>query len=205
MTSIFLNKIRRIFSPTYDELTLFALSFTCILFFTVSFRSTFGNGNFVFSSNGTGPVVLMLILTGGVCLSLYHSFSKRKKGRYEKQVMFLFAAFMNGFSGIWGGTYLLSKSETLMWVLVFPIFNIITSYLIFSVARDRILEEECIDDKDVRLREVALSALIISIAFLITYHFLNWHWTATLSICVFYGTNLNRVIVNFVFPERKSA
>ena len=205
MTSEFINGFRRIFAPSYDELTLFALSYTCVLFFVSEFRSVFGYGNFVLSSNGIGPVLLILILTGGVCLSLYHSFSKRKKGRYEKQVMFLFAAIMNGFSGIWGGTYLLSKSETWNWIMIFPIFNIISSYLIFSVTRDRVLEEDCIDDKDVRLREVAFSTLIISIAFLITRHFLHWHWTATLSICVVYGTNLNRVIVNFMSPVRSSA
>ncbi len=205
ITSIFIKKLRRIFAPTYDELTLFALSYTCILFFASGFRTIFDGSSFVSSSNDFGPIVLSLILTGGICLSLYHAFSKRKKGRYEKQVMFLFAAFMNGFSGIWGGTYLLSKSETWTWVLIFPIFNIISSYLIFSRTDDRVLEEDCIDDKDVRLREVAVSALIISLAFLVTRHFLHWHWSATLSVCVVYGTNINRLIVNLLFPDRSSA
>lgn len=204
MTSMFIDRVRRIFAPTYDELTLFSLSLTCVLFFTTGFRSTFGSGNFVLSYNGFGPIVLMLILAGGVCLSLFHAFSKRKKLRFEKQVMFLFAALMNGFSGIWGGTYLLSKAESLTWIAVFPVFNIISSYSVLSVTRDRVLEEACIDDKDVRLPEVALSTLIISVAFFITRHFLGWHWTATLSICVFYGTNLNRVIVNFLFPLKSS-
>ncbi|HJV64296.1 MAG TPA: hypothetical protein VJ550_01040 [Geomonas sp.] len=204
MASRFIDRVRRIFAPTYNELVLFSLSFTCVLFFVTGFRSTFGSGNFVLACNGIGPIVLMLIIAGGVCLSLFHALSKRKKGRFEKQVMFLFAALMNGFSGIWGGTYLLSKAETLTWIAIFPVFNIISSYLIFSITRDRVLEEECIDDNNVRLREVALSALIISFAFIVTRHFLLWHWTATLSICVFYGTNLNRVIVNALFPERSS-
>jgi hypothetical protein len=205
MTSMLIKGVQRIFAPSYDELTLFSLSFTCILFFVTGFHSTFGFGNFVLSSNGTGPVILLLIMAGGVSLSLFHSFSKRKKGRFEKQVMFLFAVIMNAFSGIWGGTYLISKSGTFSWVLIFPIINIISSYLILSATRDRVFEEACIDDKDVRLREVALSTFIISIAFLITHHFLHWHWTAILSTCVFYGTNLNRVIVNFLLPGPKSA
>jgi hypothetical protein len=205
MTSVFIKGVQRIFAPSYDELTLFSLSFTCILFFVTGFRSTFGFGNFVLSPNGIGPLILMLIITGGVCLSLFHSFSKRKKGRFEKQVMFLFAVIMNAFSGIWGGTSLISNSRTYSWVLIFPVFNIISSYLILSATRDRVFDEACIDDKDVRLREVALSSFIIGIAFLITRHFLHWHWTATLSSCVFYGTNLNRVIVNYLLPEPKNA
>jgi hypothetical protein len=204
MASMFIKGVQRVLAPTYNELTLFSLSFTCALFFSSEFRSTFGSGNFVLTSNGIAPIILMIVITGGVCLSLFHSFSKRKKGRYEKLVMFLFAIFVNAFSGIWGGTYLISKSETMSWALIFPIINILSSYLLLAVARDRVFEQACIDDKDVRLREVLLSTFIISIAFLITRHFLHWHWTATLSICVFYGTNLNRVIVNFMFPERKT-
>ncbi len=204
MTSMLIKGIQRIFKPTYNELTLFSLSYTCLLFFATGFRSTFGSGNFVLASNGIAPAMLMLIITGGVCLSLFHSFLKRKKGRYEKLVMFLFAVFMNAFSGIWGGTYLISKSETLPLVLIFPIINIISCYLLLAVSRDRVFDEACIDDKNVRLREVFLSVFIISIAFLITRHFLNWHWTATLSICVFYGTNLNRVIIDFMFSAQES-
>jgi hypothetical protein len=204
MTSIFIRGLQRIFEPTYNELTLFSLSYTCILFFTTGFRSTFGGENFVLASNGFAPAILVLIISGGICLSLFHSFSKREKGRYEKQIMFLFAIFMNAFSGIWGGTYLISKTDTLSWVVVFPVINIISSYLLLAVTRDRVFEDSCIDDKNVRLREVSLSAFIISIVFFITRHFLNWHWTATLSICVFYGTNLNRVIINLMFQERSN-
>lgn len=202
MTSTLIKKLRQVFTPTYGELTLFALSYTCILFFASEALSIFGGDNFVPSLHGVGPVVLMLILTSGVGLSLYHSLSKKKKGRLEKQVMFMFAAIMNGFSGIWGGTYILSNSDSWTWHLIFPIFNIISSYLIFSQTRYRILDDDCIDDADVSLIEVAISALIISLAFLITHQYFHLHWSATLSICVVFGTNLQGLIVNFLLPEK---
>lgn len=194
---------RRYLAPSYDELTLFALSFTTLLFLASQFSTVFGSGKFVLSSNGVTPVLVCLILAGGIILSLFHSFSRREKLRWEKQVMFLFAAFVNGFSGIWGSTYLFSRSQGFSWLLVFPAVNLVSSYIIFSDAKYRVLEEDCIDDRDVTPQEVALSAVIITAAFLITRYIREIHWSAAFSACVAYGTNLNRIIVNFLIPDRR--
>ncbi len=203
--SYFTATLRRIFLPTYDELHLFVFSFTLILFFIVKFPSMLGAGNFIPETNGAGPVILSIVLITGVCLSIYHAFSKGKIGHYEKLVLFLFASFINGFSGIWVGTYLLSMSAQWSWVLVFPIMNILSSFIILSEVRYRVEEgevDECIEDKNVRLSEVAVSVLIVGIVFLITYYYLKIHEMTIFSICVAYGTNLNRVIVNLLVPEK---
>jgi hypothetical protein len=49
---------------------------------------------------------------------------------------------------------------------------------------------------------VALSTVIVVIAFITSKNYLHLHWAATLSICVAYGTNLNRVIVNLILPRK---
>lgn len=205
MIPFLMQILRKTFFPTYDELHLLAFSFTLILFFVVKFSSIFGVGNFVPETNGMGPLVLALILVTGVVLSLYHAFSRGKLGHYQKLVMFLFASLVNGFSGIWAGTYILSLSEKWTWVLIFPILNIFSSFIILSEARSRVLENDIdngIDDRCIRLSEVAVSIGIISLVFLITRYYLHMHEMMIFSICVAYGTNLNKVIVNFVVPKR---
>jgi amino acid transporter len=203
INSLFNNRLRRILAPTYDELTLFVISFTCILFLATEFKSFLGHNSLSFTSNGFAPLVLLAVIATGISLSLHHSFSTRVKSRLEKQLMFLFASLVNGFTGIWGATYLLSRAEGWNWILLFPVLNLISSYLILAQPRDRFLDESCIDDRNVRLREVAVSALIVAIGFFVSREYLQHHWAATLSICVAYGTNLNRVIVNLLFPERE--
>jgi len=49
-------------------------------------------------------ILPLTIIVVGIALSLHHAFSGRKKERLEKQIMFLFASFVSGFAGIWGGT-----------------------------------------------------------------------------------------------------
>lgn len=60
------RSLQRLIAPTYDELTLFVISFTCVLFFASNFKSAFGQGNLSPSVNGAGPVLLSLIIIGGI-------------------------------------------------------------------------------------------------------------------------------------------
>jgi len=193
----------QILRTSYSELTLFVLSLTCFLFFISGYQEIFGDGNFLPSFNGLPQIILTCVVLSGIALSFYHAFSNRRKNCLEKQIMFLFGALLNGFSGLWGSTYLLSKSEEFTWLLIFPAINCISSYLIIAQIRYRIADDDCIDDRNVFLREVALSTMIVVIAFIISKKYLHLHWAATLSICVAYGTNLNRGIVNLIL-RRKS-
>ncbi len=193
---------RKVFEPTFDELTLFVLAYTCILLIGVNTYRLIKSGEIHQNTNGLVAFLPAAIIAVGIALSLYHAFSKRKKERIEKQIMFLFASFVSGFAGIWGGTYLLSKSEKLSWVLVFPAINIISSYFILG-SKNRVLDERCIDDRNVTIAEVAVSAGIVTTVYFITANYLHFHWAATLSICVAYGTNLNRVIMNILLGRQQ--
>ncbi len=188
------RRLQRLIAPTYDELTLFVISFTCVLFFASNFKSVFGQGNLSPSANGVGPVLLSLIIIGGIALSFYHAFSKRKKTRIEKQVMFVFAVVITAFSGIWAGTYMLSVGTGHM--AVFPILNIASSYFLLNQMKERVMDERCIEDRNARLPEIMVSAVIAAIIFFVSYHLLHHHWAATLSITVAYATNLNRIVIN---------
>lgn len=192
---------RKVFEPTFDELTLFVLAYTCILLIGANTYNLIKSGEIHQNMNGLVAFLPVTIIVVGIALSLHHAFSKRKKERLEKQIMFLFASFVSGFAGIWGGTYLLSNSEKWSWILVFPVLNIVSSYLILG-SKNRVLDERCIDDRNVTITEVAVSAAIVTVAFLITAKYLHYHWAATLSICVAYGTNLNRVIINILLRRQ---
>ena len=191
---------RRVFEPTFDELTLFVLAYTCILLIGVNTFRSIKSAEIHQSMDGLVVLLPATIIIVGIALSLYHAFSKRKKGMFEKQIMFLFASLVSGFAGIWGGTYLLSNSEKWSWVLVFPVVNIVTSYLILG-SKNRVLDERCIDDRNVTITEVAVSTAIVTTAFFVTANYLHYHWAATLSICVAYGTNLNRMIINILLRK----
>ncbi len=192
---------RRVFEPTFDELTLFVLAYTCVLLIGVNTFRSIKSVEIHQSMDGLVVLLPATTITFGIALSLYHAFSRRKKGRLEKQIMFLFASLVTGFAGIWGGTYLLSNSEKWSWVLVFPVINIVSSFLILG-SKNRVLDERCIDDRNVTITEVAFSAAIVTTAYFITAHYLHYHWAATLSICVAYGTNLNRLIINILLRRQ---
>lgn len=188
---------RKIFEPTFDELTLFVLAYTCLLLIGTNTYQFIKFGEIHPNKGDLVALIPIAIIAVGIALSLYHAFSKRKKGRLEKQILFLFASFVSGFAGIWGGTYILSKSEQWSWILVFPVINIVSSYLILG-SKNRVLDERCIDDRDATTPEVTISAAIVTAVFIITARYLHYHWAATLSICSAYGTNLNRVIINIL-------
>jgi len=116
--------------------------------------------------------------------------------------MFIFAVFITAFSGIWAGTYMLSVGTGHM--AVFPILNIASSYLLLNQMKERVMDEQCIEDRNVRLPEVFSSAAIAALIFFISHHLLHHHWAATLSITVAYATNLNRIVINLALNRVSS-
>lgn len=191
-----------LFVPNYDELSLFTMSFVCILLILVNNPPhKWTMQNFTFSTEGIGTLFIFLPFLVGMFLCIYHAFTDREKSSLEKKLMVFFAAIINGFSGIWGGTYLLLHSSG--WALsIFPIWNIISGYILLGLLRADEIEEECIGDENVSLTQVLVGSIIILGIFSICHFVFNLIWSATFSICIVWSTNINSTFNSLIFRER---
>lgn len=191
-----------LFVPHYDELSLFTMSFVFILLLLVNNPPHKWNFRDIsITSDNLGLILIMMAFLAGLFLCIYHAFSKRRKTLFEKKLMMFFAAIINGFTGIWGGTYILVHSGG--WGLsVFPIWNIISGYMLIGLLRTSNIEEECIGDEDVTFLQILMSTTVVSAIFYICHYVFVLNWAMTFSICVAWATNLNSSLNLLVFKER---
>lgn len=188
---------KRIFVPEYSELSLFVMSFSCLLFFLTDIEF-FKTLHFKISENQFGIFIIYLIVFAGILLSFYHAFSKRKKTSIEKDIMLLFAAFLNGFTGLWAGAYFLGQAKGIF--LVFPTLNILSGYILLGSIRKTSggIDESRISDTNVKFIEVIISSLIAAGIFLMSKYYFHQVWAVTLSLCIVYATNLSAPVVYLI-------
>ena len=192
--------LRQLFIPHYDELSLYLMSYVMVLFFLVNNPPT--NWFFYVTTFKAEDILLVLMFLpnmAGMFLSLYHAFSERKKTLIEKNIMLLYAVLLCGFSGIWGGTYMLVHSPNLL--LVFPVWNILCGGILLSALRYGEITEDNISDDDVSLHQVLKSTIIITLLFTVTYIVAKLNWATTLSICIVWAINLERPINQIFLRE----
>jgi hypothetical protein len=185
------NRILRHIVPQYDELTLFAMSFTCALLFIAGFPKANWQIQNRFSGSGDFTTFLIILFfLAGLVLSLYHALTDRPKTSFEKPLMLIFAVLLNGFSGILAGTYFLDGARG--WLVVFPLLNIINGAALLIMLRSRMIGVENVGDDNVSRGRVALAATAIMILFILCRYMFDLFWAQTLAICVTYATNLSR-------------
>ena len=116
--------------------------------------------------------------------------------------MLIFAVILNGFSGIWGGTYILTYSEG--WGLsFFPLWNIISGFILLCLLRESAIGEECIDDGNVSLKRLTLSTVIITLLFSVCHYYFELAGALNLSICIVWATHLNNFTDSLLIKEDK--
>ena len=183
-------------TPDFDETALFSISYILLLIFFVNNPpSTWDLSNISFHIEGFESyvfIIFFMIFILGMGLCIYHAFSNRKKTEVEKHLMLVFAAFTCAFSGIWGATYMLLNSSG--WITIFPIWNLITSYILLGAPKAQTLGENFISDENVSLIEVVLSTIFVSSIFFICYIYFKLNWAATFSICIVWATTFNNTI-----------
>jgi len=191
-----------LFVPHYDELSLFTMSYIFILLVLVNNPpGTWNFSNISITVFHPGLILILSAFLGGLVLCIYHAFSQRKKTSFEKKIMMFFAAIINGFTGIWGGTYILVHSNE--WTLsVFPIWNIISGYILIGLLRTSNIEEECIADENVTIGQILLSSTIVTGIFYVCHYVFVLNWAMTFSISVAWATNLSSPVNSLVFRER---
>jgi hypothetical protein len=135
----------------------------------------------------------------GLGLSVYHVFTTREKTYAEKWGMLIFAILTNALSGIIAGLYVLRSTKSPSWLLVFPIWNIINGVLLLLMLRFRIIDEECISDRDATAGEVILGLIAVIVIFVFCNYVFKLHWAITFSICTIYATSFDKALQS-VFP-----
>jgi DNA-directed RNA polymerase subunit RPC12/RpoP len=191
------------FIPTYDELSLFLMAATFILLYAVNtlMREQIYKGITVF--HDLRVYIVVAIFMGGITLSLYHVFTTREKTKFEKMVMLFFAVMANAGTGIISGWYVLKSNDAHNWQLVFPIWNIINGVLLLLMLRLKIIDEECISDRDANATEVVIGLVAVLIIFVFCNYVFKLYWAITFSICIIYTTSFDRALQS-VFPHLSS-
>jgi hypothetical protein len=197
-----MNNLFRHLIPRYDELSLFAMSLTCILIFLANIDFIRG-AHFSLSSGDESPFLLLVFLAiffAGWLLSFFHAFTKRRKTVLEKFLMVFFAVIVNAVSGITAGMYVWEKSYG--YLALFPILNILNGFMLLVLLRENVINENSVSDENVDIRAVAVGSGAVILVFLICQYAIKLFWASTFSLCVVYATNLNRVIVNVFFKKK---
>jgi hypothetical protein len=185
--------------PTYDELSLFLMAATFILLGATNATMREQIQKLMMKSNDVRIYFLAVIFLCGMGLSIYHIFTTREKNNYEKMVMLFFAVMANAGTGIISGWYVIKNSDVHNWQLIFPIWNIINGVLLLLMLRLKIIDEECISDRDATAVQIILGLAAVLIIFVFCNYVFKLHWAITFSICIIYTTSFDRALQN-VFP-----
>jgi cytochrome b561 len=189
--------------PTYDELSLFLISVTMIVFYLANSRMRNQINAFFTKAAEIHAWVLfvplvLLLATIGLCI--YHAFTTREKTMLEKKVMMSFAVLTNFVAGTIAAVYTLKDTVASNWLLVFPIWNIINGVLMLIMVSLGIIDEDCISDRDANITEVIIGLIAVLAIFAICNYALKLHWAITFSICIIYATSFDRALQS-VFPN----
>jgi hypothetical protein len=138
-----------------------------------------------------------IIFFAGFALSIYHVFTTREKSDGEKWAMLIFAVAVNAGTAIVAGMYVIEKSAD--WTIIFPLWNLINAVLLLIMLRYKIIDEECISDRDASFAEVVIGLLIVLILFIFCNYVFKLHWAITFSICIIYATSFDKALQS-VFP-----
>jgi hypothetical protein len=185
--------------PTYDELSLFLISVTMIIFYLANSRMRNQINTFFIKAAEIHAWVLfvplvLLLATIGLCI--YHAFTTREKTTLEKKVMMGFAVLTNFVAGTIAAVYTLKDTIASNWLLIFPIWNIINGVLMLIMVSSGIIDEDCISDRDANITEVIIGLIAVLVIFAICNYAFKLHWAITFSICIIYTTSFDKALQN---------
>ena len=188
------------FIPVYDELSLFLMAATLILLYFVNTAMRVQIHNWISEYSNAWVYIIGAIFLCGLYLSVYHVFTTREKTEAEKWGMLIFAVLANAVTGIVAGLYVLKNDNARDWQIIFPIWNIINGVLLLLMLRLKIIDEECISDRDASATEVIIGLTAVLVIFIFCNYVFKLYWAITFSICIIYATSFDRALQS-VFPS----
>jgi hypothetical protein len=187
------------FIPVYDELSLFLMATTLILLYVLNSTMREQVNNWITSHNDFWVYIFGAIFLCGLYLSVYHVFTTREKTEVEKWGMLIFAVLTNAVAGIVAGLYVLKNDKVQDWQLVFPVWNIINGILLLLMLRFKIIDEECISNRNANTTEVIMGLVAALFILILCNYVFKLYWAITFSICIVYTTSFDRALQS-VFP-----
>jgi hypothetical protein len=186
--------------PVYDEMSLFLMSATFILLGVTNstMRQQLYEG--LKKADDSNIYFLAVIFLAGLALSIYHVFTNRDKTDIEKKILLVFAVLANAGTGILAGWYVIKNSEVHNWQLVFPIWNIVNGVLLLLMLRIKLINENCISDRQAAPMQVIFGLAAVFVVFGLCNYIFNLHWAVTFSICIVYTTSFDKGLQS-VFPD----
>ena len=192
------SKIAKFFIPSFNELTIFCMSYAVIflLFISNEFRDSLSD-YFIDSSRG---IILLGVIVIGIIFSIYHIFSSRKKGIFEKTFMLLFVVIMNSVAGSYGFFYLAENQFNLSnnIPIFFPIWNFAYSIYLLALARGGILDSDSISDENAPLFLTVISIVLLSLIIIICNYYIQLHWVFTFSISLTYLSIFDSFVIKIL-------
>jgi len=180
------------FIPTYDEMSLFLTSVVLILLAVLNSQLRSDAWKFVRSFDDWRIIFWVVIVIAGLCLCLYHPFTTRKKNPAEKYLMLFFAVLANAGAGLAAGNYVIEHSSG--WPALFAVWNIINSILLLAMLRFKIIDYECIADRDATPVQVVLGLTVVLVIFIVLNYVLKLYWAITFSVCIIYTTSFDKAL-----------
>jgi len=188
--------------PTYDKLSLFLMAVTLIVLCIADsqIRNSIVTLFVQAIRTHAWPAIILLVLFIGVlCLCCLPVFLRRDETVFEKRVMAAFAVLTNLVTGIIAAIYTLKNTVTTDWLLIFPIWNIINAAALLFAVSLKIVDEECISDRDATATQIILGLISVLTIFAICNYVFKLHWAITYSICIIYTTSFDRALQS-IFP-----
>lgn len=191
--------------PDYDELTLFLFSLVTLLFLISGSGSLYRMFLVSFKQDSIFHIILsilvVLVVLVIILLPVFHAFSKRKKRKWEKKVM-LCAIVLVDYLVAWS-VYDHLKGEFSTWLIIFPLVNAIQASVVAIGLWYGFISSGKISDEDADNTEITISSIMLLVLFLVFHFKLHQYWAITFSVCVFYATFINKMVMQAYYAIKK--
>ncbi|HNW90431.1 MAG TPA: hypothetical protein PKN48_12265 [Bacteroidales bacterium] len=191
------NALLKFLFPDFDELMLFLHSLVAILFIVASAGSWSYLFRLMFSQDSFFHIVLSLLIVLAVMaiilLPVVHAFSKRAKRNWEKKIM-LYAIILADYLVAWN-VYDHLKGEVTSWLIIFPLINAIQATLMAMGLWFDFITSEKISDEHANKIELVISSILLVTLFVLCHVIWHQYWAVTFSVCIFYATIINQIVM----------
>ncbi len=186
-------------TPTFGGIELFLMGLATVLLYATDagLRGAVAKIGWERGFSRGAPLVIMM--GGGLVLSLVSVFRRRKKSPIEKEFMLFFAVVVSAAAGILGGRHLIKGASGVL--IVFPLWNIVWgSWVLLEFRLHLIKAESAIVDEVASLwRIVPATGVLVVVLAACRYGF-ELYWAVTYSICVAYATSVYGAVVKAFGP-----
>jgi len=195
-----------LFVPTYDKLSLFLMAITFVILAIINptvLKDIFKLIKINLGNNVTGAytIIWLPMCLFGMGLSLCYIFISKEAKDNDKKAMVTFAALANAVTSGFASYHLLKFGKTSGLLMIFPIWNLINAVLLIMMLRLKIINRNCIVERDISFLRVVFSLVTSIIILLLCECIFKMHWAITLSICMIYTTSFDRAIQNTLLAK----